>query len=445
MGMQILCNNCNNLNSFENLQTDKKCLKCNNQLNVFKDENVYYVQFSFNEENCQEILFDIFLNEITIPRDIFDCLSDIKFEKFYFPIFSFEGAFEADWHASSGYNKIISYVEYNQSKVQFEQKEKIEIDWKPSYGKIKNKFKVLKQDDNNPFLTDYIVKQNNPVVLLSISNFDFKSNSTIIDINDIKADILWSYVDKMISLDIKIPGDTSKDLQYSGILNNINRKIVYYPIYKVSYKYKDDSFDLLINAESNYIIQNQIEFFKRYKFPKASLKDIAFQEKKEIMKKEPSAPGIIVTIIGAILLYVFRDKLSNGWFYSLAVLDGILFYAGISGSVSDNKSLIANKKNIFLFFTEIILEKYTGFEKIKKLNSKLYNIILNYNLPHIKSEILPLIDLKQTNNIDNLIKLNEIQIEISKKSDIKIERLFKNEFPVSEVMNLKENSDKIDK
>jgi len=434
----IVCNECNDMFHYEQIKTAKKCFNCNKDLNIFKDDNIYLIPFAFNEENCREIFLNILMNEMDIPIDIFECISDIKFEKIYIPVFMFDGDYFVDWHASSGYNKTIHYTEWNQSKGKNEKKTRIETEWKPSHGKVKGRFSVLKGDYETPAIIDFITSENNPVPF-QIFDIDKTENTKIIDINEIKSDVDWNYVSYKVNLRIDVPGDTYKDLQQTGTLNNIKRKIIYYPIYKVSYKYKNDLYIFDINADNNHITNINLDYIKNYKFPKASLKDNLFTERKQLLKKQ-----LIYKIIGFASLFIggLMTNIENKAilislvlsFFTAAFVCFILWF-------KLRKVINENKKKIDLFFIERILEKYNGFENFKKESLfKFKNIVLNYDLIHIKAGINEFFNEKQKNDMDNLINKNSEQIESGKLSNIKIERIFKKELPIEKTMNLEENS-----
>lgn len=196
-----------------------------------------------------------------------DVLSSTVFQStngIYLPMWFFKGRYHGNWSASSGYDRIETYLERD-SNGKLRERSRTVTDWRPSNGQISGEFAVLSfanSESNIPW--DAInYAHGTSFARGDLKPFDSKYSAgfNLIEFKDESIDSWESYGEEQVNriaksdAESRIPGDRFKDLR-SDVLHDKEEPIrVYIPFWLTHYSYGEEKFHVYMDGTATHRIE----------------------------------------------------------------------------------------------------------------------------------------------------------------------------------------------
>lgn len=313
------CPNCGAPLRFDPSSQKAVCPACDSEFSIVQETNEEentkmadfrpdsIVPFSTTKEEVQTLVIHWLTEGEYVPTDILDKIRFYAFDGAYLPYYEFVIAFDVDWTASIGYNRIEQYEEektvydgdgYSHKEIVL--KERTVTDWCPMTGhatsnmkkqgiavnpdrnlaypvalrdEIEHDEKVMREylNSNNmcpPGMTGYdnekafyeACEYSTPIhkqpfderylAGFSVVPFELDANATYNRL-PLKEAIV-EYISK------SAPGDAVKDVHWSGDVTVISCESVYSPVWSIQYCYNNANYWCAVTGDKNEIIDTTV-------------------------------------------------------------------------------------------------------------------------------------------------------------------------------------------
>ncbi|MBM55343.1 MAG: hypothetical protein CMB32_02165 [Euryarchaeota archaeon] len=176
----------------------------------------------------------------------------------YLPMWLFNGKYDGEWSASSGYDRIEEYWDKSYDGKKLVKKTRTVTDWRPSNGNCKGKFTFLATASNESSVPRSVKDFSHGVGFEAGELKEFKIEYTqgfsLIEL-ELDSDEAWNYhgesqANNYVELQSRkrIPGDRYKDFYVNAVYDIDTKLSCYVPFWLRNYKYKDSEFYLYMDG-----------------------------------------------------------------------------------------------------------------------------------------------------------------------------------------------------
>lgn len=219
-----------------------------------KDSEPRVLEFRMTENEVVEQMVNLLIGNHNIPTDIFDKMEIISIEKYYVPMYIFEGTFRAPWTAER---------ERQEKRQRIGRDGKIEDYYETLYdyfnGEAAGNFSVngIPSNELTRLNLNYNSIQNitvNPSQLSSFSKVQINSNDCIEILSpSSESDSVWwesgEPTAQNIGVDTACSQAHGRVTSCSASCDLKKTSFVYIPLWKIHYEYNDDLFNSIYYAE----------------------------------------------------------------------------------------------------------------------------------------------------------------------------------------------------
>lgn len=161
------CPNCGAPLRFDPSSQKAVCPACDSEFSIVQETNEEentkmadfrpdsIVPFSVTEREAQTTVIHWLVEGEHVPVDILDKTQFRSFEGVYLPYYQFTIAFDVDWTASAGYDRVEQYEEIervHENGYSYDKrvlKERVVTDWRPCSGRASSQMKILGRGDDS--------------------------------------------------------------------------------------------------------------------------------------------------------------------------------------------------------------------------------------------------------------------------------------------------------
>lgn len=221
-----------------------------------------YVKFNLDESKIMNQISKWLADSEFVPEDIFEKSSFSEPIKYYLPMFLFQGKYKAKWEISVPEREDEIYKEYDSSQKKYVTKSRELVRMVTIKGKVKNRFNIFCfAGEMNNFNEEFLNKGEDLIFNeIQVSEIDDLESIQLIPFSKPEK-ICWEesgeeQVGNLAYLlaELSISYSEYENLNVYPEFEVENVEKYYLPFYLVNYKYKEDSYQVILRGDNISII-----------------------------------------------------------------------------------------------------------------------------------------------------------------------------------------------
>jgi len=268
---KIGCSNCGAELIFDPGTQMTNCNFCGSKFEIEKaqDEEIItpdgILPFSITKENYETAVLSWLSEGDYTPDDILNSTIFESVNGVYLPMWFYQGRYNGNWSASSGYDRTEVYSEWSESQKKMVRKSRTVTDWRPSSGQCTGQYSILAfaglGNGIKPDIAEYAhgtsfnrgeLKAYDPKYTMGFNLIEYT-----VDEHDTWDNLGKIQADAIVTADAKarIPGDRYKDFYVDAYYENEKPLRTYVPFWITNYKYNDNDFYVYMDGTTTYRIK----------------------------------------------------------------------------------------------------------------------------------------------------------------------------------------------
>jgi len=310
---KISCSNCGAELMFDPGTQMTNCNFCGSKFEIEKmdDEQIIIphsiLPFSVSKEEYEHSVLDWLSEGDYTPDDILDSAIFSSVNGLYLPMWFYQGRYDGNWSASSGYDREEEYIA--KSKGKLKTKTRTVTDWRPCSGHCAGEFAVIGYAGTGESIKPKVITyaHGTSIKSINLNNFDakytlgFNMLEYVSDENETWDNYGTAVADSLVEsrTKVKIPGDRYKDFHVDAIYNKEKPISTYVPYWITYYNYNGKPYSVFMDGTNKTRIEGNKPVDKKRKSTVANWTAL------------PLIIGIIVTILACIIVANTIDKNTN--------------------------------------------------------------------------------------------------------------------------------------